>query len=346
MTQLLELKDKLIRFYGRFETYIMIGVKFCIAFCMFLTINANIGYMTKISSTPVALILALVCSVLPVNATILIGGLFVVLNMYALAMEAALVSLILLLILYLLYFRFSPKDGIEAVLTPVLFRYNVQYVMPMASGLLCSAQSVLAVVCGTILYYFVDGVRLNAAILTSTNGEESDTLSKLNIIIGQLKGNKEMLIVLLLFVVTSMVVYLVRSMPIEHSWTIAIIAGGIIQIIGLSVGFTLTGIQGKTLGVVVGGVVSVLLCFVIQFFMMNLDYARTERVQFEDDDYYYYVVAIPKKMIASKEKKVQRFGNTTTMGKRVRPVNMADKEEEKNRKAIAEELDIDENLLK
>lgn len=346
MTQLLEMKDKLIRFYGRFETYIIIVVKFCIAFCMFLTMNANIGYMTKISSTPVALILALVCSVLPINATILIGGLFVVLNMYALAMEAALVSLFLLLILYLLYFRFSPKDGISAVLTPVLFRYNVQYVMPMASGLLRSAQSVLAVVCGTILYYFVDGVRLNASILTSTNGEESDTLSKLNIIIGQLKDNKEMILVILIFVVTSLVVYFVRSMPIEHSWTIAILAGGIIQIIGLLVGFTLIGIQGKTLGVIVGGVVSVLLCFVIQFFMMNLDYARTERVQFEDDDYYYYVVAIPKKMIASKEKKVQRFGNTTTMGKRVKPVNTPDKEAEKNRKAIAEELDINEDLLK
>ncbi len=346
MTQLLEMKDKLIRFYGRFETYIIIVVKFCIAFCMFLTINANIGYMTKISSAPVALILALVCSVLPINATILIGGLFVILNMYALAMEAALVSLLLLLILYLLYFRFSPKDGISAVLTPVLFRYNVQYVMPMASGLLRSAQSVLAVVCGTILYFFVDGVRLNASILTSTNGEESDTLSKLNIIIGQLKGNKEMILVILIFVVTSLVVYFVRSMPIEHSWTIAILAGGIIQIIGLLVGFTLIGIQGKTLGIIVGGVVSVLLCFVIQFFMMNLDYARTERVQFEDDDYYYYVVAIPKKMIASKEKKVQRFGNTMTMGKRVKPVNTPDKEAEKNRKAIAEELDIDEDLLK
>jgi hypothetical protein len=34
---------------------------------------------------------------------------------------------------------------------------------------------------------------------------------------------------------------------------------------------------------------------------MNLDYARTERVQFEDDDYYYYVKAVPKKMVAVRE---------------------------------------------
>ena len=35
-----------------------------------------------------------------------------------------------------------------------------------------------------------------------------------------------------------------------------------------------------------------------QFLFMNLDYARTERVQFEDDDYYYYVKAVPKKTVA------------------------------------------------
>ncbi len=38
---------------------------------------------------------------------------------------------------------------------------------------------------------------------------------------------------------------------------------------------------------------------------MNLDYARTENVQFEDDEYYYYVKAVPKKMIAKEEKVVK-----------------------------------------
>ena len=40
---------------------------------------------------------------------------------------------------------------------------------------------------------------------------------------------------------------------------------------------------------------------------MNLDYARTENVQFEDDEYYYYVKAVPKKMIAKEEKVVKHL---------------------------------------
>lgn len=329
MTHLLEIKDKLERFYSRFETYIVILAKFGVAFAMFMTINLNIGYMSRLSTTPVALILALLCSILPVNAMLLLGGLVVVLDMYALAIEAALVTIVLFLVIYFLYFRFSPKDGVAAVLTPILFRYNLPYVMPMAGGLLRSVQSVLAVVFGTVVYYFIDGVRLNASILTSAATDvENDTVSKLNIIVGQIKGNKEMVLMILVFVVTSLVVYFVRRLAVEHAWTIAIVAGTVVQIVGLLVGFTMIGISGKAFAVVIGTIVSMLICFVIQFFVMNLDYARTERVQFEDDDYYYYVVAVPKRMIASKEKKVQRFGKST------------------NARAIAEEFDIDENLLK
>ena len=57
----------------------------------------------------------------------------------------------------------------------------------------------------------------------------------------------------------------------------------------------------------IGSAISFVLALVIQFFCMNLDYARTERVQFEDDEYYYYVKAVPKKMVATEEKVVKHF---------------------------------------
>lgn len=61
MTTLLEWKEKIMQFYSKNEIYIVPVVKFVIAFLVFLLINQNIGYMDKISSMPVALILALVC---------------------------------------------------------------------------------------------------------------------------------------------------------------------------------------------------------------------------------------------------------------------------------------------
>ena len=65
MTKLLEYKDKIIRFYENYETYMYPAFKFVIALITFLLINTNIGFMTAISTFPVALILALVCCLLP-----------------------------------------------------------------------------------------------------------------------------------------------------------------------------------------------------------------------------------------------------------------------------------------
>ena len=74
MTTILELKEKLVRFYGKYEVYITPIVKFIVAFVALMTINRNIGYMELVSSTPVALILGLLCAILPVGGTIFIAA--------------------------------------------------------------------------------------------------------------------------------------------------------------------------------------------------------------------------------------------------------------------------------
>jgi hypothetical protein len=86
----------------------------------------------------------------------------------------------------------------------------------------------------------------------------------------------------------------------------------------------------------------------IKFFFMDLDYARTERVQFQDDEYFYYVKAVPKKMVASKEKTVKHFGSTGSMGKKIdrSKNNTSVPDEDVSRRVMAQELDIDEDLLK
>ena len=348
MTKLLEIKDQLIRFYSKYETFLYPVVKFIIALALFTVINTNIGFMEKISRFPVALLLALVCAILPTSAILWIGAIVVLVDMYALSMEVALTTLLLFAILFFVYFRFAPKDGLTVVLTPLCFKLNIPYVMPMGSSLLRSAYSVIGVVCGTVVYYFLEGIHRNAGALMATNADEEQTSSKFDISAGQFLGNKEMYLVIVIFVITAIVVYLVRRMEVDYAWTLAIISGALIQIAGLFVGYMVLGVTGKTLWLFVGNIISLLIAFVLQFLFMNLDYARTERVQFEDDDYYYYVKAVPKKMVAVREVTVKHFGNTASMGKRIDHSKsvLSPEEEENSRKVIARELDIDEDLLK
>ena len=348
MTKLLEIKDQLIRFYSKYETYLYPVVKFVVALILFTSINTYLGYMTKISSLPVALILSLVCAILPTNAMIWLGAAVILADMYALSLEVMLTTFVLFAALFFLYFRFAPKDGMAVLLTPICFRFHIPYVMPVGCSLLRSAYSVIAVVCGTIVFYFLEGIHRNAATLMGAASEGMEASAKIGISIGQLLGNKEMFLTVAIFVITAIVVYIVRRMDVDYAWTLAIISGALIEIAGLLVGFLVLNISGRTVWLLVGSVVSMLIEFILQFLFMNLDYARTERVQFEDDDYYYYVKAVPKKMVAVREVTVKHFGNTASMGKRIdhAKTQLTPEEEEMGKKVISKPIDLDDDWLK
>ena len=52
---------------------------------------------------------------------------------------------------------------------------------------------------------------------------------------------------------------------------------------------------------------SILIVYVLQFFVLAVDYSRTEYTQFEDDDYYYYVKAVPKIKVTATDVKVKHI---------------------------------------
>lgn len=58
------------------------------------------------------------------------------------------------------------------------------------------AYLVVAIICGTLLYYFLDGIRQNASALAEVVDKKGQSTTKLNVTMGQLLENKEMLIVM------------------------------------------------------------------------------------------------------------------------------------------------------
>lgn len=332
MTTLLELKEKIIRFYGKNEVYVNPVIKFITALFTFLMINSSIGYMKVISTVPAAIILALVCAILPWNGLIILAALVVLVDFYALSVEVCLVGLLLFAITYFIYFRFSPKSGMNAIMTPICFKIHIPYVIPVGTGLLSEAYAVFSVACGTILYYFIHGVSENASALSDAAEQTDTSVSKVVVALNQLLGNKEMYLVLAIFVVTTLIVCFIRKLEIDHAWTIALVSGILFETIGLIAGYMVLGISDKIIGVVVGSVISCVISLIIEFLFFNLDYSRTERLQFEDDEYYYYVKAVPKSFVTGKDKQIKRF-------------NGKSEKERLNKKKFAEEMEIDENLL-
>ena len=111
MTGLLELKERLIRFFGKNEIYVVPVLKFILATVVFLLINQNIGYMTRLAGLPVTLVLALLCAVLPVNAILLFAFILIAAHLFALSMDVCVVGLILMLVIALLYWFFGTELG-------------------------------------------------------------------------------------------------------------------------------------------------------------------------------------------------------------------------------------------
>ena len=335
MTKILEWKENLVRWYGKWDTYLTPVVKFVLSFAFFMLITNRLHYMQRLNSIPAMLVLALICCLLPSNITLLFAALLILLELYSLAVEAAVVALVLFLTLYFLYFRFCPGESVAAILTPVCFGIRIPYIMPVGCGLLRKGNSILAVLVSTLIWYFLKGIRQNEALFRAAAEDDAEISSKFSIAVAQITGNYEMFLVMAVFLLTMLVVYYVRRMSADYAWTIAIVLGIAVELAGLIIGYLALDIKGKTLEVLIGGAVSLLLALLIRFFRMNLDYARTERVSFEDDEYYYYVKAVPKKMIASEEKVVMHFSGAQAR-------STAEPEETFGDRIIAQELDFEE----
>lgn len=335
MTRLIELREWVRRLYGRHSRLLMAAAKFALALFTFLNINHYVGYASVLDHIYVALLFAVICAFLPMGMTLFIGAVMIVIHLYALSMEGAVIALLFFLIMFFLYFRFTPKSGGCVVVTPLAFALRIPYVMPIATGLLGEGYSIISVIFGTMLYYFLNGVHNNAALLDDMSGQE-ETVSKFVVALNQLLGNKEMYLVLAAFVLATLVVYIIRRQFIDHAWTIAIGAGLLIQFVILCAGYLIMGLQGRILWLVFGMALSGVISMLIEFFFFNLDYSRTERVQFEDDEYYYYVKAVPKINLSSGEKQVKKISGKKG-GKR--------EGERITKKQLAKELDIDEDML-
>ena len=305
MTALLELRENLKKIYSRNEAFILPVIKFLLSFIVLSIINGKMGYMTKLDNMAIVLIVSLLCSFLPTGFMAFFAMMFAVLHMYALSIETAAVGLVVFLLLYLLFLRFTAKEALVVVLTPVLCMLKLPYVMPVAMGLIGTPASCVSVGCGVVVYYLLQTVITNAPTINSMGAEEAT--AKLRLLIDGMLGNKAMLVTIAAFAITVIVVYLIRRMSVDHSWTIAMVAGVMIEVMILLVGDLMYDTNLSIVSALLGAVVTLIACKIIEFFRFCLDYSRTEKVQFEDDEYYYYVKEVPKMTVAAPTNTVKKI---------------------------------------
>ncbi len=307
MTGLLVAKQILMTLYSKYEVYITPLLKFLLALVSLLLINSRIGYMDSIDKMTVVLIVSLMCSFMPMNFIVVVAAVFIMLHLYAFNLICTIVVGVGFLLMFLVYLRFSPKDTLVVLLTPICFLLRIPYVIPLVMGLVGTPVSAVSIACGAVVYYMLHFVTQNVSSILAMVDEEMTV--KFKYVVDGVLNNREMVITIAAFAVTVILVYLIRRLSIDYAWTIAMAAGVVVNIMVLLVGDLMFDTNVALLEVILGNILSLFVAAVLQFFVFNVDYSRTEKVQFEDDEYYYYVKAVPKISVSRPEKKVKQINS-------------------------------------
>jgi len=316
MSGLIEVREIIKRIYAKYDAYLNPLFKFILAMIVFSVINGKIGYMKKLDSIAIVLVVSLLCSFLPTIMMAILAGLFILLHLYALAMECALVAGVVMFLMFILYIRLVPNETIVVLMTPILFLLKIPYILPLALGLLGGPASVVSVAFGIVLSQFIEYAGENASTIETI--DDGNMVSRIRFIVDGMLGNKSMFALMVAFGITLVSVYSLRKLSINHSWTIATVAGAIADMIIMLICDLKFDLNFSIVGMIIGSIFATLICIVLQFFEFHLDYKNTENVQFEDDDYYYYVKAVPKVKLKVTDKKVKKINTARSTSNSVK----------------------------
>lgn len=305
MDSLFILREKIQELYAKNSRIIDKLVQFILGLVTFYLINSHVGFM-KVAATPVVMVaLSVICTFFPMTIIIIAASVLILAHTYAVSLAALGVTALIFLVMYIFYFRLAPKMALVVILTPIAFAFKIPYVIPVAFALISAPTTLVAVVCGTIVYFMLQYIEKAAAGMKG-----ADAAGLMGQITAYVKGvfqNKEMWVVVAAFIISFLVVYTIRRQSVDHAWKIAAVAGAVANVVVVAGGNIALGGKISFATLIVGNIAAVIVGLILELFFFCVDYARSENLQYEDDEYYYYVKAVPKLSVATPEKTVKHI---------------------------------------
>lgn len=300
MAFLYEQRKKLIEIYGKHSFVIQILLKFVTALLMMICIHKMSGYVMLFSNIPVTIILAIVCAFLPWGIISTIMCILLVVQYTGLSMIVAAFAFAIMFVMILLDTIFAPGCGKILFFVPLAFFFKLPFLLPLILGMVAPVTCLIPLAFGTILYYMMVFVNSFAGVLT--NAEDVTMTDTALQLLNGLVTDRFMVLVTLAMIATTIVVYVIHRMSVDHAWSIALAIGAVLDVVLILMG-SVSSQSSNSMGVfyvIFGSIVSVIIAFLVRFMIFSVDYKQTEYTQFEDDEYYYYVKAVPKIKVTEK----------------------------------------------
>ncbi len=292
MSTILVWKEQLQNFYAKHSKIIIWAMQFILGTFVFGFINTNVGFIKQYATMPYAIVLAGVCAFLPLTIMVLCASILILVHLYALSLPLMAVTCAVFMVMYIFYFRFTPQMSWLILLTPIAFALKVPFVIPIIFGLLGLPIGVLPITFGTIIFYMLDFIKMNAS--TYKGGQGHEITESIMIYFRQIMANKEMWVMVIAMIGSLIVVYAIHRSSIAHSWKLASAFGAATAVAIGTAGNIGLNTKISYISMMLGGIAAIFVGLILEILFFAVDYAQTETLQFEDDEYYYYVKAIPK----------------------------------------------------
>lgn len=303
MTALLELRQKISEVYGRYEAYVRVCTKCLLAFLIFYMIHRQLVSSMQMRGWAEIVIFTLVAAVLPIGGLSPLMGIFVIVHMVMISVEAGAIAAAFFAFLLLTYFIFKPKQSALIAVMCLAGMLNLTGAAAIPIGLLCSPVAVLPAAAGTFVYGMILTLRQNSSVL-ETAAVRLTSMEKAAYFVKAVWSNERLLLLIAALIITIVVVYLIRKLPYSYAWAIAIAAGTACYVLTILVGNVAFGVTVNLLYLSISIIVGILIACVLHVFCFLLDGTHTEFLEYEDENYVYYVRAIPKYSVARTDKKV------------------------------------------
>ena len=294
MATLLGFRDGIKNFCSKYDKFVSPLCKFILALVMFGSIEHLTGYNSTISSMVIVLAAAFVCAFLSESLTLAIGGVYACAQITSANLELGITFVVIFIIMYCVYIRFFPKASWLIMFMPFFYIINFPYIVPLLAGMIAGAAGMIPAAFGCVFYYFMK-YTVDYVALSKTTASE-DMIEGYKYIFQHLVQDKTLLLTIIVFAVVIVLTYIIYRMSFSYSWYVAIITGGVVEIVLFLVGTMSMEVEISLAGALIGSVLAILVAIVVQFFKTVVDYSSVENTQFEDDEYYYYVKAVPKVM--------------------------------------------------
>ena len=324
MEQILIARDAGVRFYKRYEIFILPALRFILGFYVFFLIG-QIGHSADMLSflsadsmrVPYAMLMGLLFSILPISVGYFLMALNITVQFSASPEVAVLVGSVLLLIL-LFYSRLGGAERWLLLFMIIGFYFGVPYIVPIIAGLYFGVQSIVPITLGVFLWEFYP----LAFELMGVERAVAETILDIPESFGQVfvygaetfTANDQWIAIAFVFALVTLGVFAASKMDVDFCKEIAIILGVIINIVSFIFLRLMIGLEANIFVVVLLSILSGLIVLFIKMFDVILNYQRAERVEFEDDENYYFVKVVPKMMIARRQGNVKKIRGSRVAG--------------------------------